>query len=90
MSRVFTFVQSIKNSIGTYVGKRNLRKLWYKDSKVSKSGKTYEIIRRLSRYYLEVECPNSIILSKRIKSSLKSVHLKYRRKLIKMLNQSPD
>jgi hypothetical protein len=63
-----TFVQSIKNTIGTYVGKRNLRKLWYKDSKVVKSSKTYEIIRRLSRYYLEVECPNSIILSKRIKS----------------------
>lgn len=80
-----TFVQSIKNSLGTYVGKRNLRKLWYKDGKMGKSSKTYEIIRRLSKYYLQKECPNSIILSKRIKSSLKIVHLRYRRKLLKML-----
>jgi hypothetical protein len=41
ISRVITFIQSIKNSLGTYVGKRSLKKLWFKDEKAGKSSKTY-------------------------------------------------
>lgn len=52
ISRIHTFIKSVKNTIGTYVGKRNLRKLWYKDSKTPKSMKTYEIVRKLSKFYL--------------------------------------
>lgn len=88
ISRIYTFVKSVKNTIGTYVGKRNLRKLWYKDSKTPKSLKSYEIIRKMSRFYLENECIRSILASKKIKPELKLIHLQYRRMLLEMLNSN--
>lgn len=88
VSKIIGFVQGIKNSLGSYVGKRNLKKLWFKDRKTNRSSKVHEVLRRVSRYYFENECANSIILSKRIKSSLKPIHLKYRRKLIRMMNKT--
>ena len=46
-------------------------------------------MRVLSKHYLENECTNSILLSRRIKPSLKADHLKYRRKILKLLYSRP-
>ena len=85
VSRIVNFTTSVKNMIGTYLGRRSLQKLWVGENRNTISGKQHEALRRVSKYFLENECINSIITSRRIKLELKEPHLEYRRKIMGFL-----
>lgn len=67
-----------------YIGNKDLLRIWYGPGDLSDQ-KYYYLMRVLSKHYLENECTNSILLSRRIKPSLKADHLKYRRKILRLL-----
>ena len=52
ITKVLAFVTSIKNSFNSYVGKKNLKRLWQRGPKSSTHNRNFEVIRRLSRFYL--------------------------------------
>jgi len=70
-----------------YIGNKDLLRIWFGEEGIRTSAdeRNYRLMRVLSKHYLEKECASSILLSRRIKPSLKADHLKYRRKIIKLL-----
>lgn len=75
-AKILAFISGIRNRFGRiYVGRKDLMKIWFQGPKSQRSPQFYEILRRVSHHYLEHICPNSILLSKKIKKSLKRVHL---------------
>jgi hypothetical protein len=67
-----------------YIGNKDLTRIWFDEDNILDK-KNHYIMRVLSKHYLEKECTPSILLSRRIKPSLKVDHLRYRRKILKLL-----
>jgi hypothetical protein len=76
-----------KNCLSFYIGNKDLRRIWYNKDVDEKYG-VYS--RVLSKYFLNNCCVNSILLSKRMKEELKIEHLRYRRKILKLLYGRSD
>jgi hypothetical protein len=87
--KFYEFTNSIKKSLSFYIGNKDLMKIWYRKSKNLKQAEYYKMIRILSRYFLHNCCVSSILLSKRMKHSLKKEHLRYRRKIVESLERGP-
>jgi hypothetical protein len=83
----YEFAKRLKNSMSFYIGNKDLLRIWFGEGlvHVGNDDHNYRLMRILSKQYLEHECANSILLSRRIKPSLKADHLKYRRKILKLL-----
>lgn len=65
-----------------YIGNRDLARIWYNSNDPPEY---LRIGRVLSKWFLQNECVSSIVLSRRMKSSLKIEHLRYRHKLLAIL-----
>lgn len=87
--KFYEFTNNIRKSLNFYIGNKDLLRIWYRKSKNSKQAEYYRMIRVLSKYFLNNCCVSSVLLSKRMKPSLKKEHLRYRRKIIDILERGP-
>jgi|JI6StandDraft_1071083.scaffolds.fasta_scaffold10472_8 hypothetical protein len=78
----YRFIQQQKSSLSFYIGNRDLARIWYNPEG---QPEFLRIARVLSKWFLENECATSIVLSRRMKASLKIEHLRYRHKILAIL-----
>jgi hypothetical protein len=62
-----------------------MHRIWFRETKSPRQKEFLRMIRILSKHFLNNGCISSILLSKRMKESLKEEHLRYRRKMLTIL-----
>jgi hypothetical protein len=65
--KFYNYANGIKKKLSSYIGNKDLLRIWYSPVRNSKTGEHQRIIRILTRYFLENCCVSSILLSKRMK-----------------------
>jgi hypothetical protein len=64
-----------------YFNQEKLKKLWHSDPPSERDSLNYEIVRKLSYYYLEHLLVLAIMTSKKMPANVKPLHLNIRRKM---------
>ena len=82
VNEYYHFIQQQKSSLNFYIGNRDLTRIWYNPESPPN---LIRYARILSKWFLENECVSSIVLSRRMKASLKIEHLRYRHKILAIL-----
>lgn len=77
----YEFARKLKECMYGYFNQEKLKKLWHSEPSSEKDRLSYEIVRKLSFYYLEHLLVLAIMTSKKMPVSVKPLHLHIRRKM---------
>lgn len=77
----YEFARKLKECMYGYFNQKKLKKLWHSQPANEKDRFNYEIVRKLSFYYLEHLLVLAIMTSKKMPASVKPLHLGIRRKM---------
>jgi hypothetical protein len=77
----YEFARKLKECMYGYFNQEKLKKLWHSEPPNGKDRFNYEIVRKLSYYYLEHLLVLAIMTSKKMPAGVKPLHLNIRRKM---------
>jgi hypothetical protein len=80
----YLFVGQLKQSLYGYISEEKMLGLWHPDHEEQPFN--YSVLRALSHYYLRERLIGAILTSKRMPKGSKTVHLKVRRKMLRLLS----